>query len=391
MPNLDLTITKIMQGDTPVLRIMEGDTRVWPSGTDVAIDGILTNVTSSVSVPGSAALNSPLTITLTPDSSHIINQISVTMGGTDITSTAYNEGVITIASVTGDIIIHASAIEVITFQDATVKALCVEHWGGGTIEGEITPSEAAAVTDLGIDKDGNQINSGAGPFFANEEIEYFNEFRYFTGITGRGLHWQNTGSTASTYRGKFAACTSLKEITIPAIPTSNLSGDFYYCKQLEEIDLSNIILTASSASERRIAVAFTGCTAVKRVIFPSASIILDSTYQAFGGANSSACSNLEYIDFKNMDFRNYPTTSNNPNPMLRYCPKLAHLPSGMHNLKHTQSFAYNPLTHESAVALLNSLGTVTGQTITFNATTYQTLTAEEIAIGTNKGWTVVSA
>jgi hypothetical protein len=63
----------------------------------------------------------------------------------------------------------------------------------------------------------------------------------------------------------------------------------------------------------------------------------------------------------------------------------------MYNLKHSQNFRYNPLTHDSAVALLNSIGTVSGQTITFKATTYDTLSSEEIAIGTAKGWSIVSA
>lgn len=33
MPNLDLTITKIMRGDTEVMKIMQGDTHIWPQCT----------------------------------------------------------------------------------------------------------------------------------------------------------------------------------------------------------------------------------------------------------------------------------------------------------------------------------------------------------------------
>ena len=111
----------------------------------------------------------------------------------------------------------------------------------------------------------------------------------------------------------------------------------------------------------------------------------------FGGASSSGCTSLEYIDFKTWDFSQVPTTSGTPSHILRYCTSLKDLPNGMYNLANTQSFQYNPLTHDSAVALLNSLKTVSGQTITFAAATYNTLTAADIAIGTNKGWTVSSA
>ena len=52
----------------------------------------------------------------------------------------------------------------------------------------------------------------------------------------------------------------------------------------------------------------------------------------------------------------------------------------------------SPLTHDSAMVLMNGLNTVTGtKTITFKSTTYGTLTEAEIAAATAKGWTVKSA
>lgn len=53
---------------------------------------------------------SSYTATLTPDSNYELDTVTVTMGGTDITSTAYDDGVITISNVTGDIVITAIAI-----------------------------------------------------------------------------------------------------------------------------------------------------------------------------------------------------------------------------------------------------------------------------------------
>ena len=47
--------------------------------------------------------------TITPDSGYAIDAATVTMGGIDITSTAWSNGVVTIASVTGDVAITVSA------------------------------------------------------------------------------------------------------------------------------------------------------------------------------------------------------------------------------------------------------------------------------------------
>ena len=70
----------------------------------------LTNVSSSFSgatVEDGAALE----VTLTPDNTMTIDAVEVTMGGTDITSTAWDsaENKVTIAAVTGDVVITASA------------------------------------------------------------------------------------------------------------------------------------------------------------------------------------------------------------------------------------------------------------------------------------------
>ena len=96
-----------MKGNTPVFRIMQGDTKVWPTN-DAIIDFALSYVTSSESTQ-SVTLNSSFSATLTADTGYEIASVSVVMGNTDITSTAYSNGVITIADVTGDVVITAVA------------------------------------------------------------------------------------------------------------------------------------------------------------------------------------------------------------------------------------------------------------------------------------------
>lgn len=70
----------------------------------------LTNVTSS-NTDTSATEGDSYTTTLSASSGYTISTVTVTMGGTDVTSTAYNSSThkVTIASVTGAIVITATA------------------------------------------------------------------------------------------------------------------------------------------------------------------------------------------------------------------------------------------------------------------------------------------
>ena len=77
--------------------------------TSYTVTNTLTNVTTNnntVTVEKGESYNA----ILTANSGYMLSTVNVTMGGTDITSSAYSNGVITIASVTGAIVITATAI-----------------------------------------------------------------------------------------------------------------------------------------------------------------------------------------------------------------------------------------------------------------------------------------
>lgn len=76
----------------------------------------VTNTLSNCSNSNSAttvAKNSSYTAMITANSGYELSSVVVTMGGVDITSTAYTNGAISISSVTGDIVIAATATEVV--------------------------------------------------------------------------------------------------------------------------------------------------------------------------------------------------------------------------------------------------------------------------------------
>ena len=91
----------------------------------------LTNVTSSNTLSKVVSGNAYGT-TLTADSGYDIDTVMVTMGGTDVTSDAYSDGVITIESVTGDVVITATGVESSSGDDGGVLGQTTLSGGHGT-------------------------------------------------------------------------------------------------------------------------------------------------------------------------------------------------------------------------------------------------------------------
>lgn len=73
-----------------------------------SIAQVLTHVTSDYS-DSSIDAGEELEVNLTADSGYEIDTVTVTMGGVDITSTAYTDGTVSIAAVTGNVVITATA------------------------------------------------------------------------------------------------------------------------------------------------------------------------------------------------------------------------------------------------------------------------------------------
>ena len=79
------------------------------SSTTRSVLLVLSHVSSSNS-QSTVEVGDSYTTTLTASTNYTLNSVSVTMGGVDITSTAYSSGTVSIPSVTGNIVITASAV-----------------------------------------------------------------------------------------------------------------------------------------------------------------------------------------------------------------------------------------------------------------------------------------
>lgn len=98
----------------------------------------------------------------------------------------------------------------IEFKDSYVKTVCVSKWDTNN-DGELSTSEAAAVTSIGT------------AFKGNGNITSFSELDYFTGIK-------------SIEDNAFNGCSKLTSITIPANVTAIGKGAFTSCTALKEFN-----------------------------------------------------------------------------------------------------------------------------------------------------------
>ena len=124
----------------------------------------------------------------------------------------------------------------ITFADSNVKTLCLSNWDSDG-DGQLTETEAAAVTSLGT------------VFKNNTTIKTFNELQYFTGLT-------------SLVASAFEGCTALTTVTIPANVTAINSSAFKNCSKLSAITIPAKVTTIGSN-------AFYGCSSLTTISIPS--------------------------------------------------------------------------------------------------------------------------
>jgi len=152
--------------------------------------------------------------------------------------------------------------ELISFSYSNVKSLCIANWDTNG-DGELSVSEAAAVTTLG------------NVFKDNTDIVSFNELRYFTGLTSIG-------------NSAFSDCTSLTSVTMPSSVTS--IGDYAYdgCSSLTSIVIPNAV---TSIGDR----AFYNCSKMTDVTIPNS---VENIYRSAFGAGSGYKINIRISDLE---------------------------------------------------------------------------------------------
>lgn len=154
--------------------------------------------------------------------------------------------------------------------------------------------------------------------------------------------------------GVFQNCSSLKSLDVSGWNTSNatsFSGLFYGCSSLQELDLTN---------------------------FETGKVT--NIYDMFYNCQNLKTLKLGKWDLSKLTLVDYPFYN---------CNNLTTIEGEIEGLSMDIDFRWCPLTNASAMVFINGLAEVSSaKTITFKASTYNTLTEEQIAIATSKGWTV---
>ena len=219
----------------------------------------------------------------------------------------------------------------------------------------------------------------------------------------------DTSQVTSMYEA-FYDCNKLEEINLTNVDTSNVTDMtlmFYKCKSLTSLDVSNFDTSKVTKMNGMFSMC-SGLTSLDVSNFDTSNVTLFE--QMFYG-----CNNLTSLDISNFDtskliglsdmfdgcnrlsdlYLNFNisniTYSLGSFPYtFSYCISLTNVVGKFEGTKYDLNLASCPLTAQSAMVFINGLATVTEKrTLRLSRTTYDSLTKEQIAIATSKGWTVI--
>ena len=180
----------------------------------------------------------------------------------------------------------------------------------------------------------------------------------------------------------FYGCSALTTLDVSGFDTSkvtNMDSMFRGCSSLTALDVSGF--DTSKVTDMNYM--FRGCSSLTALDVSG----FDTSKVTNMGYMFYNCSKLTALDVNGFD----TSKVTNMGYMFYYCYALTTVTGTITGIKVSLDLSYSPLTNASAMVFINGLAEVTtAKTITFKATTYTTLTEEQIAVATSKGWTVAS-
>lgn len=181
-------------------------------------------------------------------------------------------------------------------------------------------------------------------------------FRYCNNLSTLNISNFNT-SKVTDMGAMFMYCRELPTIDVSSFNTervTDMSSMFYQCKKLTSLDLDNFNTSKVTNMNGMF-------------------------YQ---------CVKLATLNLGNFNTSKVTDMSN----IFGECQNLTTVTGVFEGTKDNLYLYWTPLTNASVMIFINGLANVTEtKTITLRASTYNTLTPEQIAVATSKGWTVISA
>ena len=155
-----------------------------------SITNTLTNVTTSNDAVA-AEDGTAYSATITAADGYTMSSVTVKMGGTDITSTAYNSdtGVVSIAAVTGDVVITAKATKVVSYHNLVPKAVDSSGASAPYTDGLMLSSSGTTYED-------NHFTTTGFIPFDGAAVHIYR-------IGGEGITWNEYGARLAWYNADF--------------------------------------------------------------------------------------------------------------------------------------------------------------------------------------------
>lgn len=185
----------------------------------------VSNSNAAVSVEDGAAYKA----TLTADSGYTMSNVVVKMGGTDITSTVYtaSSGAISIASVTGDVVITAVATKVVTYTNLVPTAVDSSGASAPYTDGKYLGSNGGPSDMSGF------VTTGFIPFDGGAEHVYR--------IGGDGIAWNTYGCRIAWYQANY----SLKG---SPVSYEKIGSSIYYPSKVEDANAAAAFSTDANVA-----------------------------------------------------------------------------------------------------------------------------------------------
>lgn len=179
-----------------------------------SITNTLTNVTTSNDAVA-AEDGTAYSATITAAEGYTMSSVTVKMGGTDITSTAYNSdtGVVSIAAVTGDVVITAKATKVVSYHNLVPTA--------------VDSSGASAPYTDGLMLSSSGTTSEYNHFTTTGFIPFDGGAVHVYRIGGDGIAWNEYGCRIAWYNADFTLKGSI-------VKYDQLDKSIYYPTKVED-------------------------------------------------------------------------------------------------------------------------------------------------------------
>ena len=190
-------------------------------------------------------------------------------------------------------------------------------------------------------------------------------------------------SNVTDIRQMFAYCSKLTSLDLSNFDTSNvkdMSSMFAQCNNLTSLDLSNW----DTSQVTNMSYMFYYCNNLKSIDVSGfdTSNVTDMTFVF------ATCRALTSLDCSNWDISKV-TANYNLNTAFNYCNNLVDFKAPKNISAPMNVSDSTALSHDSLMSIINNLIAVTStKKLTLGATNKAKLTAEELAIATNKGWTI---